>query len=337
MAVHNGERFLREAVDSLLRQSFGDFELLTINDGSRDATPGLLQQYAQRDPRLVVIENPTNLGLTPSLNRGLEQARGEFIARMDADDIAEPNRFELQAAFLRAHPEVGLLASGYHVADDEGRTLRTLHPGATDTEIRWDLLFANTLCHSTTMFRASLIRRYGLRYNPAKLHVEDYDLWSRMLTVTRGANLFEPLVRLRQHPGSVSSVHAEAQMRAAAAIARDNMRAIDPGLDLTEEDARRLRPFRTGAPADATPADLQLARLPLRLFRAMMAQPGIDAPVLRRVRRAWIRKTILDRTPDQWSALRRSGLLGGMFQADAMGVMRAILRRACGGQMRGKV
>lgn len=129
MAVYNAEPWLVEAVDSVLGQTFGDFELIAIDDGSVDATPDILKNY--RDPRLRVITQRQS-GQTPALNYGLRVARGALIARMDGDDVALPERFARQVAFLRAHPEVGLLGTACREISASGEVLRTITPPGDD-------------------------------------------------------------------------------------------------------------------------------------------------------------------------------------------------------------
>jgi glycosyltransferase involved in cell wall biosynthesis len=124
MSVFNGERFLREAVDSILGQTYRDLELIVIDDGSADGSGEILAQRRQADARLRVFPQ-ANMGLTRSLNRGVELSTGEYVARMDADDLSEPRRFERQVAFMDAHPDVGLLGTAYREIDGEGRVLGT--------------------------------------------------------------------------------------------------------------------------------------------------------------------------------------------------------------------
>jgi glycosyltransferase involved in cell wall biosynthesis len=129
MSVHNAERYLRPAVESILAQAFTDFEFIIIDDGSTDRSPPILAEFASRDPR-VRIETRANKGLTKSLNEAIQLSRGEYLARMDADDIAKPNRFQIQIQFMRDHPEVVLLGGGYELIDGAGPHCH--HPPADD-------------------------------------------------------------------------------------------------------------------------------------------------------------------------------------------------------------
>ncbi len=216
MSVYNGETYLREALDSILRQTFEDFEFLCIDDGSSDATPQILAEYAEADARVRVLSQE-NRGLIASLNRGCREARGRLIARMDDDDVSHPERFEHQLAFLEAHPDVGVLGTvaAYIDADGEltgGAWPRWAPPGMNG----WAHLFKTNLCHPTVLMRREVLDTLdsdkGL-YRAEALHAEDYELWTRALFVTHLANLPEPLLTRRKHDGTIGAQHAERQER----------------------------------------------------------------------------------------------------------------------------
>jgi glycosyltransferase involved in cell wall biosynthesis len=201
MAVCNAEPWLVEAVDSVLGQTFGDFELIAIDDGSVDATPAILKSY--RDPRLRVITQHQS-GQTPALNHGLRVARGALIARMDGDDVCLPERFARQVAFLKAHPEVGLLGTACREISASGEVLRTITPPSDDRALRRVLIRLNPFTHSSMMFRRSVLEESGW-YDERFIVAQDYDLWLRMSGLTRLASLDEPLVLRRLAPGQLSS------------------------------------------------------------------------------------------------------------------------------------
>ena len=201
MAVYNAAPWLVEAVDSVLDQTFGDFELIAIDDGSVDATPDILKSY--RDPRLRVIAQSRS-GQTPALNHGLRVARGPLIARMDGDDVCLPERFARQVAFLEAHPEVGLLGTACREISASGEVLRTITPPSDDRALRRILIRLNPFTHSSMMFRRSVLEESGW-YDERFMVAQDYDLWLRMSGLTRLASLDEPLVLRRLAPGQLSS------------------------------------------------------------------------------------------------------------------------------------
>jgi glycosyltransferase involved in cell wall biosynthesis len=204
MAVYNGERFLREAIESILGQTFQDFEFLIINDGSTDDTREIVLSYD--DKRIRLVDNEHNLGLPRSLNKGLKIAEGKFIARQDADDISEPKRLSRQVAFLEAHPEVALLGTWYKEIDAQGDIIGSRELPCNYTEIRWSLLFFCPFVHSSVMLRRSVVLGQIGIYNESS-DAEDYELWSRIARCFPVANLGEYLVRFRINPWSRVAIY----------------------------------------------------------------------------------------------------------------------------------
>ena len=223
MCVHDGEAYLREAVDSILGQTFRDFELLVIDDGSRDGTAAILASYG--DPRLRVVRNETNRGLTASLNIGLRLAAGELVARQDADDRSHPSRFEKQVRFLQANPGVAVLGSGYRNMRAHGRRpRRTVWPACTTKAgIRWQLLFGTPFAHSSVMFRRSVILGELGGYDERFAASQDFELWSRVSRTHAMSNLPESLVDIRSHGASISSRRGPVNYRMIRDILRANM------------------------------------------------------------------------------------------------------------------
>jgi len=214
MSVHNGAPWVREAVDSILAQTFADLEMIVIDDGSTDGTPEALASI--RDPRLRV-ERRTRQGLTLALNRALELAQAPLLARLDADDLALPERLARQVQFLQAHPDVGLLGTAAREVDPSGRDVAVVRPPVDDDAIRRTLIRANPFVHSSVIVRRSVLDRAG-RYDPGFPVAQDYDLWMRLSRVTRLANLPEPLVVRRLTPGRVSAVRDDDRLRAEARV-----------------------------------------------------------------------------------------------------------------------
>ncbi len=202
MPVYNAADFLAEAVASILQQSFGDFELILGDDASQDGSRALAAGF--RDPRIVRFSNARNLGVARTLNNALVRARGRFIARMDADDVAHPERLARQVAFLSAQPALGLVGCDVILTDAAGReTGREIHPHAA-APIARAILRRNPFAHSTILMRADLLRRWG-GYDPRFGHTEDYDLWLRLHARGVGmANLAEFLLRRRVHPAAIT-------------------------------------------------------------------------------------------------------------------------------------
>lgn len=213
MSVRNGEGWVAEAVESVLGQTFSDFEFIVVNDGSTDRTGAILDGHG--DPRLKVLHEP-RAGLTCSLNRALRLATAPLVARMDADDVALPERLARQLAFLEAHPDVGLLGTGCHEISPLGEVLRTIAPPRDDPTIRRALIRENPFVHSSVMMRREALEAAG-PYDESLPVAQDYDLWLRMSRVTRMANLPEPLILRRLTPGRISSVRDTPRLRAEVA------------------------------------------------------------------------------------------------------------------------
>ena len=237
MSVYNGERFLGEAVESVLAQSFGDFEFLALDDGSTDATPDILEHYAARDARLRPIVRE-NRGLIASLNQLIGEARAPLIARMDADDACMPERFARQVAFMAANPDYGVV--GTRCVDIDSTGALWPMPASAHPETHEQVLAAieaglPLLCHPSVMMRREVVLRAG-GYHAAFRHCEDLDLWLRLASVTRLGNLSERLLRYRHYPEQVSSRHATVQQinAAVAKLAYQERKAgrPDPTRDL---------------------------------------------------------------------------------------------------------
>jgi cellulose synthase/poly-beta-1,6-N-acetylglucosamine synthase-like glycosyltransferase len=210
LPVRDGERYVEAAVESVLRQTFDDFELIVLDDGSTDATPEIVANLAPRDARLRVIR-ADHRGLIATLNHGCEVARGKYIARMDADDIAMDRRLEAQVGALEAEVGLGLLGAAVIVVDADLRERSVSRYPLTDKAIRTALEYGSPFAHSVVMMRKSLVERTG-GYRPAYVHAEDYDLWLRMADVSRLANLRQPLLRYRTHSNQVSMTNARQQV-----------------------------------------------------------------------------------------------------------------------------
>ena len=235
-AVYNGERFLREAVDSVLGEGFEDLELVVVDDGSTDATPQILAAYAARDPRVVVHREEGDT-LAQLLNRGIRIARAPLLARLDADDVSLPGRFEKQVRFMREHPEVVLLGGQALLVDEEGREFGTATYPLDDAELRGAMESINPFVHSAVVIRRDAYDAVG-GYRENLPHAEDLDLW--LLLAERGklANLPDPVVKYRIH-GSQLSLQKQEDQAVHAAATRVSARARAEGrADPLEEVAQ---------------------------------------------------------------------------------------------------
>jgi len=205
MPVYNGEQFLETAIDSILLQTFDDFEFIIINDGSTDDTHKII--YSYNDSRIKIFED-THMGIANALNKGISVAEGTYIARQDADDISVLYRFERQAAFLRMHPEIKLVGSYVSTIDEKEVKLGNIEFPTKDQDIRLSILDRNTFIHGSTMFCRKSVEKIG-KYNEVFALMQDYDLWLRIVEHYAVANISEVLYHYRISAESISSRNPE--------------------------------------------------------------------------------------------------------------------------------
>ena len=270
LPVYNGEAYLRESVDSILAQTYADFELIAIDDGSRDGTAALLG--AVRDPRVRVVHQE-NMGLALTLNKGIALARSEYIARQDADDISRPERLARQVEYMDAHPACGLLGSWSVIQEDRVPTSRQHRHPCSNGELQLRILFDSFFVHSSVMMRRSALDRAGVyTTDPERNPPEDFDLWLRIARDHELANLPEPLLVYREVPGSISRTRAALLDRRANAIAVENLRLL-LGPAPSEADLRDLVALMRHSTEALSPAPdwRALGRL-LREIRSRLAQ-----------------------------------------------------------------
>jgi glycosyltransferase involved in cell wall biosynthesis len=239
MAVYNGQQYLHEALDSLLAQTFNDFELVVVDDASRDETPSILRAHGQRDSRFVLLRNDSNLRLPASLNRGLAVCRAPLVARADGDDFYEPDRLEKQFRFLREHNRVGVVSCYYRTMDSGGCRLDLKKLPVTDATIRFKLLWESPLCHAGAAFRRDAVQGIG-GYDDSYPVAQDYDLWARLRDKAEFGNLPQPLMKVRIHGASSSAVRGSDQSRLSVGVSR---RLFSDYLDrqLDESEAAALK------------------------------------------------------------------------------------------------
>ncbi|MDB5357184.1 MAG: glycosyl transferase family 2 [Phycisphaerales bacterium] len=311
MPVYNAGKHLREAMDSILGQTFSDFEFLCVNDGSTDDSPAILAEYARRDPRVRIVTK-TNGGVTSALNAGLKIARGEFVARMDADDIAIPDRFAAQLEHFRDHPQC--VAVGCHVMmmDASGTDNERATPTATHEEITASLWegHGGALPHFGAMIRRSAVEKIGL-YREQFRTAQDLDLFLRLSEIGRLENVPRILMRYRVHEGSVGAARSQEQARNAREILRQAYERRGQKLprrlknwDNLVVATNRLKwgweALSAGRFADArTHAWYVLRRSPLRRFAWQLALHALLGAKRERARAAYrsMRKLVTRRTP----------------------------------------
>lgn len=213
MPCFNAEKYVETALGSILNQTYKNLEVIAINDCSSDNTVEILKRIAKKDARVKVFENNENLKLIKTLNRGVTLCSGDYIARMDADDIALPVRIEKEVAFLEQHPNHDIVSSLFYAFNSENPKKKKLHHSPLyHDELCAYLLFKSGICHPAVMMRKRIFTELGLSFEAEYLHVEDYALWSKAVYLTRMANLDEGLLLYRVHNQQVSSLNEKLQL-----------------------------------------------------------------------------------------------------------------------------
>jgi Glycosyl transferase family 2 len=271
MPVHNGARFLRQAIDSVLSQTYRDLELLVVDDGSTDDSVAIAGSVG--DPRLRCLSGHGHRGLVRTLNTGLRAATGDYVARLDADDVARPDRIEKQVALLDRDPAVALVGSLARLIDERGAATGIVRRPVSALAIRWYALLENPLIHSAAMFRREVVAALG-GYDESLPLAEDLDLWGRMLQQHGVANIAEPLIDYRRWSSSVMSkveadTHSERAHRLRSIMTSLIKRHITNELgDCTDSDATLLAGFTLGVAADRRREFLDLFTAMRRRFEA---------------------------------------------------------------------
>lgn len=228
MPVYNAEKFLPEAIKSVLAQTYTDFELLIINDGSTDRSREIILSFC--DPRIRLIDNEKNMRLVFSLNKGLQLAKGKYIARQDADDIASPKRLKKQIEYLEKNPQIVLLGSWAEIIDERGKLISVWKRPTGHCSIVWRLLFNNCLVHSSVMFPRDNVLKVG-GYNSSTVYGQDYDLWVRLSKVGKIKQLPEVLLKHRVSSESISVKHSKEQSVTREQVAFNYVKSMLPKID----------------------------------------------------------------------------------------------------------
>lgn len=302
MPVYNSALYVEEAIASMLNQTFNDFELLLFNDGSTDESIELIRGFT--DARIRLFDYAQNVGYVAHLNYALEAARGTYIARMDSDDVAHPDRLARQVALLEDHPEIGLCGTAYREFGGREHLVRVPE---TDSEIRRWLLRSSPFGHPTVLMRKAVIAQHQLRYDPAAMPAEDYRLWYEISRVTQLANLPEPLLAYRVHETQTSQVLAAKRQDSANETRRRQL--LDHGFVLTPGEWEHYVRILDRSTRPRTAQDLhellatvwsiarqnaQLAAYPAAWFEDLFAEAWQDAVIaIGRHNWAYVRPTLL--------------------------------------------
>ena len=228
--VYNGDKYLRETLESIIHQTFRDFELLVIDDGSTDRSLQIINDYAKTDERITVYQNIENKGIAFTTNFGIGQAKGEFIALTDQDDVSFPERFEQQINYLQQHPDIDVLgAQTFTIRNEHNQIEKISKLPLSSGAIRWGQFFGCMIANPTVMIRRKVYSEYGFRYGDFKA-APDYDLFARISHICKMSNLPQPLLRYRRHENTVSTKYFEVQRQEIFDVIRYQV------LDLIGED-----------------------------------------------------------------------------------------------------
>ena len=225
MSVYNGIPFLKESIESILSQTFTNFEFIIIDDCSSDNSLSTIKNYAQIDERIVYIENSKQLQLTKSLNIGMQVATGKYIARQDADDISLPNRFKSQIDYMETNTKVGVLGTSAEYINEKDKSILLSRRPTNKTFLKWKLLFGNPLIHSSVIFNSELVKRIG-GYDPKFVRSQDYALWSKFSNITDISQLPDILIKHRKHSKSIHGLNAKEQFETSLKIMHSNINTL---------------------------------------------------------------------------------------------------------------
>jgi len=208
MPVYNSGQFVGSAIESILQQTFANFEFIIVDDGSNDSTQLIIKRYAIHDRRIICVMNDKRIGIVKSLNKGVLRSKGLYIARMDSDDLSFSRRFEKQVGFLDTHPDYGVIASTFYIINDSGKYIGHTSLPLDNFEIIVSMLSYNPITHGSVMFRRELVKEYfPFIYKENQRNFEDFGLWSRLIHKTKFYILKEPQYAWRIQPNSITSLY----------------------------------------------------------------------------------------------------------------------------------
>lgn len=240
MSAYNSEKYVAEAIESILNQTFKDFEFIIVNDGSTDKTAEIIAQYAKSDKRIKFIDNKNNAGIVAALNQGLDFCNGEYVARMDSDDISLPERFAKQLKYMDGHPECGALGAwaekfGPSVKRNDGFRYRL------KLKLLDFIIYGDCVVNPTAMVRRSILIDNNIKYEPEYKYAEDYAFWIEVSKIAEIHNLPEVLLKYRWHNNNVSVMHRKAQTECTERIRRNVLKQL---LDSKSDTEKLLRMTR---------------------------------------------------------------------------------------------
>jgi len=272
MPAYNAEKYLGDAVNSILDQSFRDFEFIIINDGSIDNTASILEKYKKLDPR-VSVYHQDNQGMIAALNRGCRLARGKYIARMDADDVSFADRLERQLRYIEEHPDIGILGTWISI-EKNGHIVDRWCPPTRSKRLKWELFFGVCVAHPSVLIRREVLERLNF-YRPDASHGEDGDLWFRANGITEFGNVPEVLLKYRVWQKSTSQVHSQLRRQTHVNLLASFIKEVS-NLQPPLEAIAGLRQLRVG-PRFQTIDQIRLtASLIEKLYQSFMKRNDLE-------------------------------------------------------------
>jgi len=238
MPVYNREHYVAEAIESIIYQTFKDFEFIIIDDGSTDCSLEIIEGYSEKDLRIKVIRNQHNIGIPRTRNKGIDLAQGEYVAFMDSDDISLPERFAKQIDFMEKNPEIFVLGTQCEFIDSKGNYIRTKNLPLLPIEVRW-FLYGKSIINSSVMARSELFKLLGYKHKNIK-SASDYEIWTRISEKFLIANLPDVLLRFRRHDSRISKTARDNQKSNSYQIIRERLHKLT-GVELTTEQIEGFR------------------------------------------------------------------------------------------------
>ena len=296
MPMFNSGRFIKQSIQSILSQTYKNFEYIIVDDGSLDCSWEIAEGFQKKDSRIYLIRLTKNQGVSAASNIALQYANGKYIARMDADDISTPERFSLQVRFMETHPEVGILGGGIRYMDETGKLLGTPPMFHGDLSIRWHILIENPFFNPTVMFRKAIVDYFDLRYETSSIYGdEDYDFLSRFLSLTTGENLSQILLHYRLNPNSLSYRYANDRNESVVNISSRTVKTLLPDIAAAQEDISDLQKAIRGTSLIAKRQRSRLLSVYINIWNEFCRnhKENSDLPLLRQDVIAWGARMIL--------------------------------------------
>lgn len=312
LPVYNGQDHLKECIESILNQSYQNFEFIITDDASTDNTPEILRKYSQIDNRIKIISHESNQKQTTAANSAIKMAHGTLLARMDADDIALPNRLEEQEKFMTNNPSIGLIGSWVDIIDEEGNIIKVWKTLPSNGILKWNLHFGTSFAHSSVMMRKDIVEQVGLYQSP---EAEDYDLWSRISKVSEVANLPIVLQQKRVWFGQLALKVPQETRDCVIEIMRKNINHSLSTEDLSINFIRQIRAVSDKNPILENGRSIaQVRNVLLRLYRNIKLNVKLSKVELKYISKDLYRKLY---TLSDWQSSANSfrGILEKIYLA----------------------